>query len=109
MSPNRNYEAGVRLERDARVHLEREGYVMFRTAGSKGKADLIGFKPGQIILVQAKRNGTCPSAERAELRRIAAMVGAVPLVAFRPRVQFRELTGDGPKEWREWVADEVEG
>jgi Holliday junction resolvase len=104
-----NYDAGTRFERETRHHLERNGYWVIKAAGSKGKADLVAIKPGQVLIVQCKRSGICPPAERAEVRRIAALLPhvGVPLVASRPGVTFRELTGNGPKEWRPWVADEI--
>lgn len=109
MSPNRNYEAGHRLELAVVTHLRAEGYDVLRTAGSKGAVDVVAFKPGQVLLIQAKTNGTCPPAERAEVRRIAALLPGVgvPIVASRPGVTFRRLTGTGPKDWVAWTADEV--
>lgn len=99
------YATGVAFEREVRAFLEAEGYWCIRAAGSHGKVDVLALKPGQMLMVQCKRNGTCPPAERTELRRIAALVDAVPLVASRPRVTFRELTGNGPKDWRPWATD----
>lgn len=106
-----NYDAGTRFERETRKHLEADGYWVIKAAGSKGKADLVAIKPGQVLIVQCKRTGACPPAERAEVLRIARLLPGigVPLVASRPRVTFRELTGNGPKEWRPWVSDEVGG
>lgn len=102
-----HYDGGAAFERETRKHLENDGYWVIKAAGSKGKADLVAIKPGQVLIVQCKRNGTCPPAERAEVRRIAALLPGVgvPLVASRPRVTFRELTGNGPREWRPWVSD----
>lgn len=105
------YASGTVFEREVRAHLEAEGYWCIRAAGSKGKADIVAIKPGQVLIVQAKRNGICPPAERAEVRRIAALLPdvAIPLVAGRPGVTFRRLTGPGPKDWQPWTTDEVGG
>lgn len=105
--PNRNYEAGRRLEHDVRRHLVGEGYEVIRSAGSKGAIDVIALKEGQVLLVQAKRNGVCPPAERAELLRVAGLLPGVgvPVVASRPGVTYRRLTGPGPKQWVPWSTD----
>lgn len=104
------YAGGAAFEREVRAHLETEGYWCIRAAGSKGKADLLAIKPGQVLIIQCKRDGKCPPAERAEVRRIAGLLPGlgVPLVAARPGVTFRELTGPGPKDWRPWAADYTE-
>lgn len=99
------YDGGRAFEYEVRAFLEAEGYWCIRAAGSHGKVDVLALKTGQILMVQCKRNGVCPPAERTELRRIAALVNAIPLIASRPRVTFRELTGNGPKDWRPWVTD----
>lgn len=108
--PNANYEGGVAFEREVRKHLESEGYWCARAAGSKGKADLIAIKPGEVLIVQCKRNGTLPPDERVEVRRIAALLPGigVPLLARRPGITFRKLTGNGPQEWEPWCADYAE-
>jgi Holliday junction resolvase len=103
------YSGGADFERETRKHLEVDGYDVIRSAGSKGKVDLIAWKPTQILLVQCKRNGTCPPAERRELIRLAnRMPGwAHPVIASRPRVTFRVLTGPGPKDWDPFFTDEA--
>src|SRR5690348_202220 len=102
-----HYRQGADFEREVRTHLTRDGYEVIRSAGSKTKVDLIAFKPGQILVIQCKRNGVCPPAERSELIRIAGVIGALPIVAGRPRVTYRLLTGVGPKAWEPWTTDEV--
>ena len=102
----RNYANGARLERDAKDQLETDGYWCVRSAGSKGVVDVLAMKPGQMLMVQAKKDGVCPPAERAALLELASRFEALPLVAFRDRgVKYRRLTGPGPKEWVPWEAD----
>lgn len=102
----RNYANGAQLERDAKDNLEADGYWCVRAAGSKGVVDVLAMKPGQMLMVQAKKNGVCPPAERAALLELAATFEALPLVAWRDRgVKYRRLTGPGPKEWVPWQAD----
>lgn len=104
------YRRGADFERAVRIALQNDGYVVVRSAGSKSKIDLLGIKPGQCLFVQCKINGLCPPAERTELRRLADLIHAVPLVAckgYRGKINYRELTGDGPKDWQPWAPDEV--
>jgi Holliday junction resolvase len=107
------YQRGQNFEHQIRKHLAGHGYEVLRSAGSKTKIDLVGFKRGEILLVQCKRDGRCPPGERAELLRIAALVGAVPLVAGATgprgaRVEFRRLVAPGgPKDWASWSVDPI--
>jgi hypothetical protein len=48
------YSKGNSYERQALDHLRAEGYHCWQTRGSKGPADLIAIKPGQLLLVQVK-------------------------------------------------------
>jgi Holliday junction resolvase len=86
------YAKGTRFEHKVRDDLETNGYAVVRAAGSKGgtKADLLGFKPGQLLLVQCKRTGkTLPAEEWNRLVEVASWIpGAVALWAEKgPRGQ----------------------
>lgn len=104
-----NYDAGRRFEWETRDALIGDGYDVIRSAGSKTKVDLAAFKPGQVLLVQCKRDGRCSPAERADLLRVAAHLPsvAVPLLAYRDgtRLVFARLTGAGPRERVAWTTD----
>jgi len=105
------YAGGADFEREVRAALAADGYeLVVRSAGSKTKVDLIAIKAGQVLLVQCKRSGICPPAERVRLLEVAALLPgvAVPVVASRPRVSYRRLTGPGPKQWVPWSPDEIE-
>ena len=54
--PNRRYQRGTRLELKAKHALEGEGYVVSRSAGSKGFWDIIGIQPAldEVVLIQVK-------------------------------------------------------
>lgn len=104
------------------------GWTCMRSAGSKGVADVVAVPdvlgPGTAwLLVQCKvTNANIGPAERLALTTLAVRALALPIVASRgdrgegTRVQyntahgmwvvFRELTGPGPKEWREWLPPE---
>jgi len=105
-----NYTRGRALEYEIRDRLREDGYQTFRTAGSRGVADIIAIKPGQILYVQAKRDGRISPAERTALFRAAADVGALPLVAARqPRkpIEWRALTGTRARDWEPWSPDAI--
>jgi len=96
-----------------RAHLELDGYEVIRSAGSKTKIDLVALKPGDILLVQCKRDGRIGPLERGALVDTASWVGALPIVAWKKLgstvIHYWRLTGTGPNDREEWTADEVEG
>ena len=106
-----NYTTGRSLEYKVRDNLEADGYACIRAAGSKGQADIIALKPGEVLLVQVKaRNPQLTPADRKTLLELARITGAVPIVAWKPTrkpIEYRELLGVGPKDWRPWFADRV--
>jgi Holliday junction resolvase len=106
-----HYRRGRTFEHKVKTALEADGYWTQLAPGSKG-VDAVAIKSGQILLVSVKRtNGTIPPAERAELLRVAALTGGVPVIAHQPiprrPIQYRRLTGPGPKDWQPWTPDEV--
>jgi hypothetical protein len=106
------YSDGRRIEWAVVHRLTEDGYECTRAASSKGVADVIGIKPGQVVLVNVKRTTPPGPGERAALLRVAGHLPcAVPLVALGPasRLSFRRLTGPGPAQWVPWTADEVPG
>lgn len=94
-----HYADGTRFEHKVIDDLETNGYEIIRAAGSKGstKVDIAAFKPGQLALVQSKRNGTLPPDEWDRLVQVAGWVGAIPLLAANgPRgrgVTYTRLLG----------------
>ena len=79
--PNSKYRAGRDLEYAAAKNLEENGYLVIRAAGSHGLADLIGFKPGELVIVQCKTDGKMTAAQRGKLSGLARMVPASPPAA----------------------------
>jgi len=107
-----NYRRGADLERAAKHYLEDNGYYVIKSAGSKGIADLVGIKPGEILYVQCKLDGYLTPAERVSFRQAALASGAVPVVARWVKEGraartpgFRELTSMGPAGNRDWTPD----
>lgn len=80
--PNRKYANGRTLEYAAVHALELDGYWVMRAAGSKGAIDVLALKPGEILMVQCKLDGYMTPGQRTQLYGLAAMLGAVPLVAY---------------------------
>jgi len=75
------YRAGLVLEHATRHELEADGYYVVRSAGSKGSADLVALKPGEVLLVQCKLDGRMTPAERASFAELADRLGVLSLVA----------------------------
>jgi len=109
-----NYANGYAFERTVAGDLNTDGYLVIRSGGSHGAADLVALKPGQVLLVQAKTNGLISVTDWNELLGIAERVGAVPLLALRPGrglIEYRRLTAPAvarkPRAYEVWTADEV--
>ena len=64
-----NYAVGARLERLIKAQLERQGYTVMRSAGSKGKFDLCAWSGLEMRLIQAKAR-KITRAEREAMRLI---------------------------------------
>ena len=75
------YRRGARFEHTTLTDLRANGYYAQRTPGSKGVADILAVKPGQVLLVQCKTSGTLPPAPWNALYDVAADCGALPVMA----------------------------
>lgn len=112
--PNSHYQAGYVLERAARTLLTVNGYLVIRASGSKGPADLVALKPGEVLLIQCKaseRQRLGP-AERAELHGAAQLAGATALACRWARnghqaryPEFLKLIGTGKSSFEPWTPD----
>ncbi len=105
------YSLGRSVEYAVQDDLRANGYETTRAASSKGVADLLAIKPGQLCLVSVKRTTPPGPAERTDLLRVAAHLPgvAIPLVALGPasRITYRRLTGVGPRDFVDWTPDEI--
>ena len=61
------YRKGHRWELKVKKMWEAKGFVVYRSAGSKGAADLIALRDGQIVLIQVKVNSKPSRSEVAKL------------------------------------------
>lgn len=86
---------GIKRERQVKAHLEEQGWVVIRTAGSLGCADLVALKRASTaarwsdgLLIEVKStagpwDGFGPAA-RAALRYAARRAGVTPVLAWWP-------------------------
>ena len=109
---------GDAFERATVHHFTDEGYpVVTRAAGSHGIVEVVAAKQGQILFVQAKRDGRLDPAEWNELYHLATDCGAIPLCAKAGRrvtdvVLMRlvgtKLPGGGALQpWVRFFTDEI--
>ena len=54
------YSKGANFERRVRKHLEKQGWVVFRSAGSHSPADLIALRTGEVMLIQCQLSKPFP-------------------------------------------------
>lgn len=108
MAPLSSYSDGRRTEWAVIQHLSDHGYQCIRAAGSKGAADIAGFRAGEAVFVSVKRTDPLISpAERVALLDLARTIDGHALVATKPLRQplaFRRLTGTGPRDYEAWEA-----
>jgi Holliday junction resolvase len=97
-----NYRRGRALEYRIRDDLRERGYLVVRSAGSKGAVDLMAVGNGDILLVQSKRDGWAKPSERAALVVLAEQYGALAIIATpgNPGIAYRHYTSG--VQFTEW-------
>lgn len=81
-----NRQRGDYFERQVKLTLEAHGWVVLRSAGSLGVADLVALRKGNTpTLVSCKLGGRIDPAERVAILDAADMAGGRAVVALRPR------------------------
>lgn len=78
------YKLGRAFEYSVRDKFKSKGYLVIRSAQSKGIADLVALRDGNAILIQCKRGGAISGEEWDTFYNEAMRVGAVPIIAERP-------------------------
>lgn len=77
--------AGDRFERACVERLRLAGWLVIRSAGSHGPADLVALRSDRPpALVQCKLGGAMTKYARAQFLDIAVSAGAVAVIASRP-------------------------
>jgi len=77
---NKRYVKGRRWEWKVKKQWEQDGFLVYRSAGSKGAADLIAIKDSQVYLIQVKVNSKPTRAELDRLVDEALAYGAFPVL-----------------------------
>jgi len=81
-----NRQRGDYFERQVKLTLEAHGWLVYRSAGSHGAADLVAMRHGNTVtLVQCKISGRIDPGERTALLDEADPSGGRAVVAMRPR------------------------
>jgi Holliday junction resolvase len=78
-----NYSRGANFERRVRKHLEQQGWVVFRSAGSHSPADLIALKAGEVMLVQCQLDGYFTRAKKGALQILIEELNCQGCLAWR--------------------------
>jgi hypothetical protein len=89
---NAHYTAGRRLEYLARDVLVSWGYVVIRSAGSKGAADLVAIGAADVRLIQVKKSSADVSTGVKALRAVSVPAGVCREVWQRVRGGWRVVT-----------------
>lgn len=76
--------AGDRFERANMERLRAAGYLVIRSAGSHGPADLVAMRGDRMpALIQCKITDTTTARQRAAFYRVAEDAGALAVLAYR--------------------------
>ena len=88
-----NYQRGANFEYRVKRALEKLGFVVVRSAGSKTPADLVAGRLGTVLLVQCTTLKECKrEQDRNRLMIMAAFFGAVPVLVWKEKER-------GPLVW----------
>lgn len=94
-----NRKRGDYFERQTRADLEKRGWVVVRSGGSLGPADLVALHHNRPpLFIQCKINGRINGPESEQLNKVSAMAGCLPIVAWRKApgvVGYRQIIGPG--------------
>ena len=116
---NKNYESGRRFEYRVKEYLEKKGYYVMRSAGSKSPFDLIAIQTkgmssiAPTILIQCKHGAKISKQERNKLALLQSrFVGGIiqSIVAWsKPhgKIEFYQWKLIMPKGY-EWIKTEID-
>lgn len=97
------YSRGADFERRVMAAFRAWGWVVYRSAGSHGAADLVALHNSyDPVLVQAKTDGRLKPTDRLWILEEARDSGAIPLLADRPKrgqLRLRRVMVEGFDEW----------
>ena len=81
--PNSNRRRGDYFERRTMAAFRAQGWLVIRSAGSYGPADLWAARSGRLLLISCKLDGKLPKREREALLDAADGAGADAVLAHR--------------------------
>lgn len=106
-----NRERGTQFERDTAKRLRRGGWLVLRSRGSLGPADLVALGRGMVLLVQCKVSADDGEAmthgEWNDLLALAQRLDVMAIVADRPSrgvYRFRQIIGAHVERRHVWPA-----
>jgi len=85
------YKKGRAFEYLVRDHFKQKGYFVLRSPRSRGLADLIAIKKGELLFIQCKLWGGMNRNEQKDLFELAESVGAKAMLASKSKWRSREL------------------
>ncbi|MGB9896056.1 MAG: hypothetical protein ACPLN2_09190 [Thermoproteota archaeon] len=75
-----SYSKGIKAERRIKIELEKKGWLVKQSKGSRGPYDLYALKNGKKLLVQVKSGSSyLKKKDKAKLRQTARKKGAKAL------------------------------
>jgi len=103
--PNKNYISGRNFEYRTKYFLEKRGWFVMRSHGSKGIFDLVAFPPfvkegwfNISLGIQCKKNGYIPPHEREKLNKSKNKWQMMILISWSDKktrqLKFRTLDGE---------------
>ena len=98
----------MKFQQQVEKVLEEAGCSVFRSAGSKGPADLLALGGCGLVLVQCKTTGWVSREDRGILRQLGETYNCDPVLAYMPKVgkkrragvAFRFLGDDRTEDWK---------
>lgn len=106
------YSRGRKFEYATMGRLREVGFLCVRSAGSHTPVDVVAWRAQTTWLVQCKRDGRLPVAEREKLCEWADEAGGVPVLAAtagRGTVEFIRLVPRGAPDASDEILDVDEG
>jgi len=73
--PNKSYQRGRAFEYRTKYKLEKEGYIVVRSAGSHTKIDICAFRRNETLLIQCKNMDYVRQNDINEARELANQIG----------------------------------
>jgi Holliday junction resolvase len=94
---SKSYVKGRRFEHYVKDKLEARGWIVARSAGSKGPFDLLAVKNGKILLIQCKWRRSMVAKNLID---VALKAGGLPIIAthIKGRVVFLNVNDESQVE-----------